>query len=146
MNETNHWLDILERNGCRITAPRRVIVETLLNSPRALEPVEIYDLARKSNPGIGLVTVYRTLETLEAFGLIQRIHCEDGCHMVMPAVDGHQHYLVCTNCGKTICFQGDDLGALFARVESNTGYQVSDHWLQLFGTCPECRSEHTNAL
>lgn len=145
MNELDHWLDILEQNGCRITSPRRVIVETLLGSPRALEPVEIYDLARKSNPGIGLVTVYRTLETLENLGLIQRIHRDDGCHMVMPAVDGHQHYLVCITCGKTTHFQGDDLEALFARVESRTGYQVSDHWLQLFGTCPECRSAASKA-
>ncbi len=145
MNGFDHWLEILEKNGCRITAPRRAIVETLLSSPRALEPVEIYDLARKSNPGIGLITVYRTLETLENLGLIQRIHREDGCHMVMPAVDGHQHYLVCVACGKTTCFQGDDLGSLFDRVESKTGYQVSDHWLQLFGICPECRAAHSKA-
>lgn len=144
MNHLQHWIEVLEASGCRITSPRRAIIEILLNSPRALEPMEIYDLGRKINPGIGLVTVYRTLEKLEELGLIQRIHQEDGCHMVMPAVDGHQHYLVCTACGKTTVFRGDDLGALFSRVESNTGYQVSDHWLQLFGTCPDCKNHHKN--
>lgn len=144
MEQLQHWIEILEENGCRITSPRRVIIEILLNSPRALEPTEIYDLGREINPGIGLVTVYRTLEKLEELGLIQRIHHEDGCHMVMPAVEGHQHYLVCTACGKTTVFRGDDLGALFSRVETNTGYQVNDHWLQLFGTCPDCKNDHKN--
>ncbi len=144
MEQLQHWIEILEENGCRITSPRRVIIEILLNSPRALEPTEIYDLGREMNPGIGLVTVYRTLEKLEELGLIQRIHQEDGCHMVMPAVEGHQHYLVCTACGKTTVFRGDDLGALFSRVETNTGYQVNDHWLQLFGTCPDCKNDHKN--
>ncbi len=145
MEQLQHWIEILEENGCRITSPRRVIIEILLNSPRALEPTEIYDLGREINPGIGLVTVYRTLEKLEELGLIQRIHHEDGCHMVMPAVEGHQHYLVCTACGKTTVFRGDDLGALFSRVETNTGYQVNDHWLQLFGTCPDCKNDHKNS-
>jgi len=85
------------------------------------------------------VTVYRTLDRLEELGLVQRVHREDGCHMLMPAANGHEHYLVCTDCGRTILFQGDDLDSLFARVESRTGYQVSEHWLQLFGTCPQCR-------
>lgn len=144
MDQLQHWMEILESSGCRITSPRRTIIEILLNSPRALEPMEIYDLGRKINPGIGLVTVYRTLEKLEKLDLIQRIHQEDGCHMVMPAVDGHQHYLVCTTCGKITVFKGDDLGALFSRVESNTGYQVNDHWLQLFGTCPDCKNDQKN--
>ncbi len=144
MKKLDQWLEILEQSGCRITLPRRVIIETILNSPRALEPVEIFDLGRKTDPGIGLVTVYRTLEKLEELNLIQRIHREDGCHMFMPAVEGHQHYLVCTACGKTTCFQGDDLRTLFSSVESNTGYKVSDHWLQLFGICPECKAVHSS--
>lgn len=143
MSQSENWLEILEKNGYRITSPRKVVIDTLINSPRALEPVEIYDLCRQVHSGIGLVTVYRTLEKLEELGLIQRLHLEDGCHMVMPAFDGHQHSLVCTSCGKTTFFQGDDLGKLFSRVESNTGYKVNDHWLQLFGTCPECRATVT---
>ncbi len=139
MESFTHWIELLEKNGCRITAPRRAIIDVLASSQRALEPTEIYDLARTIQPGLGLVTVYRTLEKLESFGLIQRVHREDGCHMVMPAAIGHQHFLICTHCGKTIRFQGDDLSKLFSRVEERTGYQVSDHWLQLFGLCENCK-------
>jgi Fe2+ or Zn2+ uptake regulation protein len=141
MDRVDHWVRVLQDNGCRITAPRRAILQVIAGSARALQPAEVYELSRVKQPGIGLVTVYRTLERLEELGLIQRVHRDDGCHMLMPAADGHEHYLVCTRCGRTIMFEGDDLNALFSRVETRTGYQVSDHWLQLFGTCPQCRAE-----
>lgn len=139
MDRIEQWVSILQQNGCRITAQRRVIIEVVANSQRALQPFEVHAFSRKINPRIGLVTVYRTLERLEELGLVQRVHREDGCHMLMPAANGHEHYLVCTACGRTILFQGDDLQALFAKVESRTGYRVSEHWLQLFGTCPQCQ-------
>ena len=138
MDQAELWLELLQQDGCRITAPRRVIVELLANSPRALDAIELFDLSRKVQPGIGLVTVYRTLEKLEKLNLIQRVHREDGCHMVMKAAVGHQHYLVCTSCGRTTLFQGDDISPLITTVESETGYRVEDHWLQLLGTCPSC--------
>ena len=138
MDRFDQWVSILQNNGCRITAPRRAIIRVITESHRALQPGEVYELSRAKHPHIGLVTVYRTLDQLEELGLIQRVHRDDGCHMLMPAPTGHEHYLVCTHCGRTILFEGDDLGALFAKVESQTGYRISDHWLQLFGTCPEC--------
>lgn len=141
MDTTQHWLDLLQENSCRVTTPRRVIVETLVNSPRALDALDLFDLCRQVQPGIGLVTVYRTLEKLEELGLIQRVHREDGCHMVMKAAVGHQHYLVCTSCGRTTLFEGDDISPLIHNVEGQTGFLVDDHWLQLFGRCPDCREK-----
>ncbi len=141
MNRIDKWIEILQDDGCRITAPRRAIIEVLINSPRALQPAEVYALSKTKYAAIGLVTVYRTLERLESLELIQRVHREDGCHMLMPAADGHEHYLICTSCGRTILFQGDDLGKLFTKVENTTGFEISEHWLQLFGTCPECQEQ-----
>ncbi len=137
-NRFEQWIEALREDGCRITAPRKAIIAVLASSERALEPAEIYALCQPHSPGVGLVTVYRTIERLEALGLVQRVHREDGCHMLMPAAEGHEHSLICVSCGRATLFHGDDLNALFTQVESNTGYRVSDHWLQLFGTCPTC--------
>ena len=116
MERIEQWVKVLQENGCRITAARRAILRVISESPRALQPAEIYELSRALNSRIGLVTVYRTLDRLEELGLVQRVHREDGCHMLMPAANGHEHYLVCTTCGRTILFQGDDLEELFTRV------------------------------
>jgi Fur family transcriptional regulator, ferric uptake regulator len=139
MDIKDKWISLLQESGCRITSPRAAIIDAILNSQRGLEPLELFDLVRKSHPGIGLVTVYRTLDRLENLGLIQRVHQENGCHMVMKAAVGHEHYLLCTRCGRAVLFDGDDLSRLVSRVESSSGYKVSDHWLQLFGLCPSCQ-------
>jgi hypothetical protein len=37
------------------------------------------------------------------------------------------------------CFEGDDLNSLISSIARKTGYQVNEHWLQLFGLCANCR-------
>lgn len=138
MHGIENWLVLLQDSGYRVTGPRRVIVELLAQSTRALGPIDVYDLGRLEYPGLGLVTVYRTLEKLEELGLIQRVHMPDGCHRYMRAMQGHQHILLCTRCGQVVFFEGDDIDPLTAKVAQRTGFIVQEHWLQLFGLCPQC--------
>jgi len=134
------WLESLEGSGYRLTKPRLAVAEILAQSPRALDATEIYDLARERCPSLGLVSVYRTLEKLEELGLIQRVHHPDGCQAFIAGFTGHQHLLICQQCGKTEFFEGDNLDPLFERVARSSGYQIKDHWLQLFGICADCKA------
>jgi Fur family transcriptional regulator, ferric uptake regulator len=134
------WFDIMQKHGCRLTAPRRAVVETLVESFYALTPVEVYDAARKDCPRLGLVSVYRTLEKLEELGLVQRVHQTKGCQAFVRAGDGHQHIMICKRCGKAVLFEGDQLDSLFNKVSKKTGFQIEGHWLQIFGLCDSCRS------
>ncbi len=144
---TNHkvWLQKLQESGYRLTGSRRTVVEIVARSERALSPLEIFDLARAQHAGLGLVTVYRTLEKLEELGLIQRVHQPQGCQAFIAAFTGHQHLILCSNCGKVQFFGGDNLEALFQAIGRDTGYQVQDHWLQLFGLCAECQASASRA-
>ncbi len=135
------WSGLIQESGYRLTGPRRVIIEIMAKSERALGPQDVYDIGRGEHIGMGLVTVYRTLEKLEELGLIQRVHHPDGCHRYLRSGIGHQHILLCVNCGHSVFFRGDDLGALFMGVSDSSGYEIQDHWLQLFGLCPTCKSE-----
>jgi Fur family transcriptional regulator, ferric uptake regulator len=135
------WLDKIRNAGYRLTGPRKIIIEIIAESGQVLSPYEIYTAGRKRFPGLGLVTVYRTLEKLEQLNLIQRVHQPDGCHRILPATHGHQHILLCTTCGKAEYFSGDDLGILFANLSSRSGYQIQDHILQLLGICAKCQAD-----
>lgn len=144
--DTNHtpslseeWLAQLQASGYRLTSPLKVIVETLASADHALSPLELYDLGRHQYPRLGLVTVYRALEKLEELGLVQRVHQMDGCHAYLRAANGHEHILICTACGMTVYFDGDDLSALFERVAHQTGFTIQEHWLQLYGLCEHCK-------
>jgi Fur family transcriptional regulator, ferric uptake regulator len=136
---TDTWLEQLHDNGYRITAARRAVVDTVYGSSHALSPIEVYDSARKKYRALGLVTVYRTLEKLEELHLIQRVHQPQGCQAFIAAGIGHQHLLLCKNCGEVAFFEGDDLDALTASIAKKTGYQIQEHWLQLFGLCGKCK-------
>jgi Fur family ferric uptake transcriptional regulator len=133
------WLTQLQENGCRVTDSRRAVVETVAASTRALTPLQVFDDARQRCHSLGLVTVYRTLDKLEELGLIQRVHQPHGCQAFIAASEGHQHLLICSQCGSAVFFDGDELDPLIKTISRQTGYQVTDHWLQLFGLCEKCK-------
>ena len=133
------WLERLQAGGYRLTGPRRALVELIAASQRALDPLALYDLGRREYPGLGLVTVYRTLEKLEELGLVQRVHQPGGCQAYLRAAKGHEHLLICTACGRAEYFSGDDLDGLMARIADHSGFKIEGHWLQLFGRCALCR-------
>lgn len=135
---SNAWLSKLQVNGYRLTDSRRSVVEIIASSNHALSPLEVFDLARAKHASIGLVTVYRTLEKLEELKLIQRVHQPQGCQAFIAAFTGHQHMILCSRCGKVTFFGGDNLDALFQSIAKETGYKITDHWLQLFGICRDC--------
>jgi Fur family transcriptional regulator, ferric uptake regulator len=136
---TELWLTQLQENGYRLTGARRAVVEAVQNSRRALTPVEVFDMARKKYRALGLVSVYRTLEKLEELHIIQRVHQPEGCQAFIAASQAHEHLLLCQNCGQVTFFEGDDLEALIKSLSKKTGYQIREHWLQLFGLCQACQ-------
>ncbi len=136
---TNTWLTQLQGNGYRLTEARRAVVEVVQKSTRALTPVEVFDMARKKYRALGLVSVYRTLEKLEELHIIQRVHQPQGCQAFISASQGHEHLLLCQNCGQVSFFEGDDLDTLINSISKKTGYRIREHWLQLFGLCRACQ-------
>jgi ABC-type dipeptide/oligopeptide/nickel transport system ATPase component len=42
--------------------------------------------------------------------------------------------------GGSVLFEGDDLEKLIRSIARKTGFQITEHWLQLFGLCPNCRN------
>ena len=140
---TDKWESELSRSGYRITRPRRVILDIIAASSRPLTPMEIFDQARTVTPNIGLVTIYRTVEKLEELKLIDRVHHLGQCQTVFRGTHGHQHLLVCTECGRSAYFDGLEAEEQFTVIGKNHGYKVTGHWLQLSGLCPDCQNKET---
>jgi len=138
---SQEWMAALRANGYRLTDARKAVVDVVINSREVLRPAEVFEIAKKKYPKLGLVTVYRTIEKLEELGLIQRVHREQDCQAFVATRAGHNHLLLCTECGRYVYFEGEDLGDLFTSIEKDTGYVTQDHWLQIFGICPVCQQE-----
>lgn len=142
-NKLQTWTTSLQQSGYRVTPARRAVVEILAQSQKALDAQMIFDMARQIHPNLGLMTVYRTLEKLEELNLAQRVHQPGGCHAYVAAPTGHQHILLCLRCNRVEYFSGDNLDAWFHQIGADNQYQITDHWLQLFGLCHECAGENS---
>ena len=139
MYSENSIIHALAGAGYRITQPRLAVIRALLEDDGYLSPAEVRARACTYHPGVGLVTVYRTLDLLGQMGFVRRIHAEDGCHGYAAASLGHRHHLVCRSCGATIEFEGCDLSPFLERVSRETGYAIDDHLLELVGVCSTCQ-------
>jgi Fur family transcriptional regulator, ferric uptake regulator len=132
-------IEALSQAGYRITQSRRAVIRVLLEDNGFASPPEIWERAMEDYPGIGRVTVYRTLDLLSRLGFVRRIHTEEGCHGRASIRLGHHHHLICRQCGAAVEFEGCDLSSFLARVSGETGYLIEEHMLELVGLCPECR-------
>ena len=135
----DNWKSELSKSGYRLTQPRRVILEIIAGSSRPLTPMNIFDQARKLLPGIGLVTIYRTIEKLEELKLVDRVHQIGQCQTIFKGTHGHQHLLVCTRCGKSAYFDGLEAEDRYNEIGNEHGYKITNHWLQLSGLCSDCQ-------
>jgi Fe2+ or Zn2+ uptake regulation protein len=135
------WESELSQSGYRITRPREVILDIIAASSRPITPMEIFNQARSVMPNIGLVTVYRTVEKLEELKLVDRVHHLGQCQTVFRGTQGHQHLLVCTECGSSAYFNGLESEKQFNDIGKSHGYRITSHLLQLSGLCSECQKK-----
>lgn len=141
-----NWQEKLTKAGCRISNPRRIVVEILNSTKVPLAPRELIEKAHEDRKGIGMVSVYRALELLTNLGITRRVVLEDGSQGYVLASEGHHHHIICRNCERVMEFSGaNDLDELAERVHEETGFEVSDHMLQFYGLCSECQKAQENS-
>ena len=64
-------VDRLRREGCRITKQRKIILDIILQEECTCCK-EIYFLAARKDPNIGMATIYRMINLLEEMGALKR--------------------------------------------------------------------------
>lgn len=64
-------IERLKKQGFRITRQRRLLIDIILGESCTCCK-EVYILASKRDPGIGMATVYRTVDALEQAGALKR--------------------------------------------------------------------------
>lgn len=129
----------LAARGYRLTAARRAILDTLIDSGGHLTADELTDRVRGRSAGIGRMTVYRTLELLCGLDLLRPVYQGTGAAHYVLLLDGHHHHLVCSRCQRVIEFDDCALGELAETVARRYGFVVEGHLLEFYGRCAECR-------
>ena len=99
---------------------------------------DLHAMLRQRGEGIGLSTVYRTLQALADAGEIDVLRTSDGESVYRRCSGGHHHHLVCRDCGRTVEVAGPAVERWASRVALDNGFVDVSHTLEVFGTCATC--------
>lgn len=128
--------------GVRATRQRGAIVALLDTVDEFRSAQELHDELRRRGENIGLTTVYRTLQSLAAAGVVDMVRTDTGESVYRRcAGPHHHHHLVCRECGSAVEVSGREVEAWATEVAAAHGFSEVSHTIELFGTCAECRSQ-----
>ncbi|HET7481172.1 MAG TPA: Fur family transcriptional regulator [Rubrobacteraceae bacterium] len=121
----------LRGGGFKVTPQREAIVRAV-----AAEQHQSMEGIRARCPGVGMVTVYRTLDLLSELGLVRRLDLGDRPRYELA--EDHHHHLICEGCGEITEF---DLCPLDPRLldPGAVGFEVRSHSVEVYGRCATCR-------
>ena len=93
---------------------------------------------REAGEGVGLATVYRTLQAMVEAGTVDMLRTDDGEAVYRACSTHHHHHLGCRDCGRTVEVEGPAVERWTDRVAAEHGFTDVTHSLEIFGTCAEC--------
>jgi len=142
----------LKERGIRLTRQREILLELIDQSGRHLDAESLYQLARKKDPKLNRVTVYRTLKLLKQSGLVDELdlmHLGGDQHYYETRLKQEHAHVICLRCGRVEEFFGEPLQRLRRQIESHFGFNVLIARTEVGGYCAHCQTlrarEHSAA-
>jgi Fur family ferric uptake transcriptional regulator len=125
--------------GGRTTRQRKAVTRALAGCQDFVSAQDLYALLVAGDHAIGLTTVYRALRELEADGGVDVVRDETGgrLYRLRPA-DGHRHYLMCRDCGRSRPVDSEVVEEWASRIAADTGFTAVEHTVELTGVCADC--------
>jgi Fur family transcriptional regulator, ferric uptake regulator len=118
---------------------QRAAIGDLLNETEGFRSAqELHDELRRRGEGIGLTTVYRTLQAMAGAGVVDTLRTDTGESVYRRCSEHHHHHLVCRTCGSTVEVSGGDVETWAAEVAREHGFSDISHTIEIFGVCGEC--------
>ena len=133
-------MEIIWPNGLKHTRQREEVLYALSQSESPLSAAEL----KTQCQGTNLATIYRILETLEQYGLAEKVYLPDSdtAYFKRSATE-HTHFATCLGCHRQIPLKGCPVDTLKLSEEAS-GFTVTGHRIELFGYCEECMRKRAN--
>lgn len=123
--------------------PRRTrnqdrIIDVLKALDRAISAQDLYVELRNQGIGMGLATVYRSLEALKLEGVVQSRPIANG-EAVYSLIHEDRHHLTCLQCGNSIPIDECPVHDLELQLNQAYQFKIYYHMLEFFGLCDRCQ-------
>ncbi|WP_418276905.1 Fur family transcriptional regulator [Isoptericola jiangsuensis] len=130
---------VLRGASLRVTRPRLAVLETVEALPHA-DTDSIIAAVRQDLPDVSHQTVYDSLRTLTASGLVRKIQPAGSVARYETRVGDNHHHMVCRACG-TVVDVDCAVGETVCLTPSDAhGFQIDEAEVVYWGLCPDCRA------
>jgi len=133
--------ELLSR-GVRMTRQRRTILGVIETADQHLDAGMLLRKARKLDPTIDRVTIYRTLKLLKRHGLVDELdllHIRGDGHYYERHPQREHIHMACLRCGKVMEFESGLFDRLKGQVERDCNFHIIVTRVEMGGYCHECR-------
>ena len=128
--------------GVRMTRQRRTILGVIETADQHLDVGMILRKARKADPTIDRVTVYRTIKLLKRHGLVDELdllHLRGDKHYYERHPQREHLHMACLRCGKVMEFESALFERLKGQVERDCRFHIIVTRVEMGGYCADCR-------
>ena len=124
----------------RMTKQRAALQDLLRVSDEFRSAQGWHDALRVEGEGMGLATVYRTLQALADAGEVDSVVTESGetLYRRCEAGESHHHHLRCRSCGRAQDIDVPEFEEWAAGAAAAHGYTNVEHTVELIGLCSDC--------
>ena len=137
----------IQSQGGRMTAQRRLILETLQELESHPTAEELHEQVSRQDPTLHLSTVYRNLRWLEQEGLVSsRFFGDERQERFDPALPAEHYHFVCSSCKKIVEFGSLLVNTIKAQFELHSGASVDSGTIVLHGICADCIERHEQGV
>jgi Fur family ferric uptake transcriptional regulator len=139
---TDHAQHVLKERGYSRGGARDAVIGYLGARDCAASAQEIHDGLREQGRSIGIASVYRSLEALQAAHLVQRFDTGSGEGRYEAVAPGgaHHHHFVCDECERILPFEDPALERAIDKLANRAPFTVAGHDVVLHGRCPDCQA------
>jgi Fur family ferric uptake transcriptional regulator len=140
------YLQGLRQKGHRLTPQREMILSVICESQGHLTADEIIQRVRQRYPHFNKSAVYRTLDLLTRYGLVNPTDFGQGCVTYEIHQDPHHHHLVCRKCGKMTEVEARIFESLEKTLRDQYGFVANLDHFAIFGLCRKCQATEKKTI
>ena len=127
---------LLKQYQLRLTKPRKLVFETLLDSQI---PLALADIV-KSQPELDRTSTYRALLLFDRLGIVSSVHIgQKSYYELAEPFTPHHHHLYCIRCKNAEPIQIPELEQLINNLSAQRNFSPTKHYFELEGVCSNCR-------
>lgn len=137
--ELDRFLDILRRNGHRVTPERLQLFREIYSHHTHINADALLRSMKARGLKTSRATLYRNLDLLVKYGFVEKRRMGGNRFLYEHVHAGMRHdHLVCAECGKVVEFVSPAIEALQKEICRAHGFKPDQHTLQIHSVCGDC--------